>query len=79
MDLSEAMRLRIKNLIIDNNINANKLALTCGINRSNINRFLRGKNKSITIESITLICQALNMTLKDFFDDEIFNDVEVND
>lgn len=79
MYLSEAMRIRIKGLIKDNNTNGNQLALSSGINRSNINRFLRGDNKSITIESITLICQALNITLKDFFDDKVFDDVEVND
>lgn len=77
MDLSKAMRLRIKSLMDDNN--GNKLALSSGINRSTVNRFLKGKNKSITIESITLICQSQNITLKDFFDDEVFDDVEVND
>lgn len=79
MDLSNAIRLRISNLIEENNLNGNKLALSSGINRSNINRFLRGKNKSITIESITLICQACNITLKDFFDDKVFIDVDVID
>ena len=79
MYLSEAMRIGIRKLIQDNNTNGNQLALSSGINRSNINRFLRGDNKSITIESITLICQALNITLKDFFDDKVFDDVEVND
>ena len=49
MDLSNAMRLRIKQLIEENDSNGNKLALSSGINRSNINRFLRGKNKFITI------------------------------
>ena len=75
--LSEAMRIRIKGLIKDNNTNGNQLALSSGINRLNINRFLRGDNKAITIESITLIC--LNITLKDFFDNKVFDDVEVND
>lgn len=79
MYLSDAMRVRIKKLIEKNNINGNKLALNSGINRSNINRFLRGQNKSITIESITLICQALNITLKDFFDDRVFENVDVDD
>ena len=79
MDLSNAMRLRIKQLIEENDSNGNKLALSSGINRSNINRFLRGKNKSITIESITLICQACNISLKDFFDNSLFIDVDVND
>lgn len=79
MDLSKAMRLRIKSLMDDNKVNGNKLALSSGINRSTVNRFLKGKNKSITIESITLICQSQNITLKDFFDDKVFDDVEVND
>lgn len=79
MYLSDAMRKRINNLISENNLNGNKLALNSGMDRSNINRFLRGINKSITIESIALICQSLNISLKDFFDDELFNDVEVND
>ena len=79
MDLSKAMRLRIKNLMTENKVNGNKLALSSGIDRSTINRFLRGQNKSIKIETITLICQALNISLKDFFDDKVFDDVEVND
>lgn len=79
MYLSEAIRIRINNLITENNLNGNKLALYSGMNRSNINRFLRRKNKSIKIESITLICQGLNISLKDFFDDDVFKDVDIND
>ncbi len=79
MYLSDAMRKRLNNLMTENHLNANKLALYSGMNRSNINRFLRGKNKTITIESITLICQSLNISLKDFFDDELFKDVDIND
>lgn len=79
MDLSEAMRLRIQELIDEYNTNGNRLALSSGFNRSNINRFLRKKNKSIKIESITLICQSLGISLKDFFDSKLFDDIEVND
>lgn len=79
MDLSEAMRARIKQLMKANKINGNKLALSSGFSRSTVNRFLRGQYKSIRIETITLICQSLNISLKDFFDDKLFDDVEVND
>lgn len=79
MDLSEAMRLRIQELIDEYNTNGNRLALSSGFNRSNINRFLRKKNKSIKIEFITLICQSLGISLKDFFDSKLFDDIEVND
>ncbi len=79
MYLSEAIRKRIENLMNDYKINGNKLSLSSGIDRSTINRFLRKQNKSIKIETITLICQSLDITLKDFFDDKLFDDVEVND
>lgn len=79
MYLSSAIKERIINLMKINNINSNKLALSSGINRSTISKFLRGDNKSIKIETITLICQSLNITLKDFFDDKVFDDVEIND
>lgn len=79
MDLSNALRIRINKIMDDNKINGNKLSLTSGLDRSTISKFLKGKNKSITIESITLICQSLNISLKDFFDDKVFDDVEVKD
>lgn len=79
MYLSDARRKRLEFLIKLHNTNGNNLALSCGIDRSTINRFLRKENKSIKIETLTLICQAFNMSLRDFFDDKIFDDVEVDD
>ena len=66
MGLSDAMRNRIKVLMKENNITGNKLSLESGIDRSTINRFLRKEDKSIKIETITLICQVLDISLKDF-------------
>lgn len=79
MYLSDAIRKRLEFLIKLHSTNGNNLALSCGIDRSTINRFLRKENKSIKIETLTLICQAFNMSLRDFFDDKIFDDVEVDD
>lgn len=79
MELSEAIRLRIQNLMEIYEVNGNKLALSSGFYRSTINKFLRKQTKSMKIETITLICQSLNITLKDFFDDKLFDNVEVTD
>ena len=79
MYLSDAIRKRLEFLIKLHNTNGNNLALSCGIDRSTINRFLRKENKFIKIETLTLTCQAFNMSLRDFFDDELFNEVEIND
>ena len=76
MYLSDAIRKRLNNLMKENHLNTNKLALYSVMNRSNISRFLKKKNKTITIESITLICQSLNVSLKDFFYDDVFKDVD---
>lgn len=79
MDLTQALRKRLIELMKSNKVNGNQLALLSGIDRSTLNKFLRGKVKSMRIETLTLIFQSLNLSLKDFFDCSLFNDVEVND
>ena len=75
MNLSNAIKQRILNLINENNITVSKLSTLAGISRSTLSKFLSGKRKYIHIEIIEYICEALNITLKDFFDDSLFNDV----
>ena len=75
MNLSNAIKQRILNLINENNITVSKLSTLAGISRSTLSKFLSGKRKYIHIEIIEYICEALNITLKDFFDDPLFNDV----
>lgn len=79
MELQYAIKLRIIDLMKQNNINGNQLAINCGISRSTIHKFLKGTTKSLTIETITLISQSFNMTLADFFNDNVFINVEVKD
>ena len=77
--ISEAVKLRINELIEENNITAYKLSYLAGMSASNISDCLRGKVKEPTISSIIHICEGLNMQLKDFFDSPIFMDVEAID
>lgn len=76
MVISEAIQQRIKELLIQNNLNANQLSLLAGMSSSNISDCLRGKVKEPTISSIIHICEGLEIQLKDFFDSPIFLDVE---
>ena len=77
MDLSQAIRIRILNLINERNINVSKLSTLAGISRSTLSKFLSGKRKIIRLDMIEYICEGLNIKLKDFFDDVIFDDVEI--
>lgn len=79
MDLSEAIRIRINNLLIEYELNASKLSSLAGISRTTLSKFLNGKRKYIRIDIIEYICEGLNIKLKDFFNDEIFNNIDIKD
>ena len=70
MDLSQAIRIRITNLIEERNLNVSKLSTMAGIS---------GQRKYLRIDIIEYICEGLNMKLKDFFDDKIFDNIEMED
>lgn len=79
MDLSQAVRIRITKLIEERNINVSKLSTLAGISRSTLSKFLSGKRKIIRLDIVEYICEALNMKLKDFFDDDIFENIEIEE
>lgn len=79
MDLSQAIRIRIENLIAENKLNVSKLCTMAGISRVTLSKFLSGQRKYLRIDIIEYICEGLNMQLKDFFDDKIFENIEMED
>lgn len=79
MDLSEAIRTRILNLLETYNITVSKLSTLSGISRATLSKFLNGQRKYLRIDIIELICEGLNIKLKDFFNDIIFDDIEIKD
>jgi transcriptional regulator with XRE-family HTH domain len=60
---------RITYLREQKNISVNKLANAAGISQSYL-RDIELENKNPTVEIVALICQALGITLKDFFNDD---------
>lgn len=79
MLLSEAINLRINELLKQNNLTVYKLSYKAGISNSIISDCKRGKVKEPTISSIIHICEGFNIELKDFFDSPHFKDVEAID
>ena len=76
MVIGEAVRIRITNLCHDHNISYNKLATICGITQSTLNNIISGRNNSATISTIKKICDGLEITVLDFFTDEVFLKLE---
>lgn len=79
MELSQAIRIRIINLIEERNINVSKLSTMAGISRATLSKFLSGQRNYLRIDIIEYICEGLNIKLKDFFDDKIFDNIEMKD
>ena len=76
MSIGEATRLRIQELCRENNITLNKLSTICGITQSTLNNIISGRNNSATVSTIKKICDGLEITIQDFFNAEIFKDLE---
>ena len=79
MIISEAIKLRIDELLKANQITAYRLSYLAGMSSSIISDCKRGKVKEPTISSIIHICEGLDIQLKDFFDSPLFTDVEAID
>lgn len=75
MQLSVALRQRISNLVSQEHINLNKLATRAGIPPSTLNSFMCGKSNDPTTSTILHICEAFDMSLSEFYDDSLFENV----
>lgn len=76
MRIGDAVRCRINDLCDKNEITVNKLATISGITQSTINNITGGRNHSTTISTIKKICDGLDISIKDFFDSTLFDDLE---
>lgn len=76
MTLGEAISKRILDLCTEHEITLNKLSTICGITQSTLNNIISGISKKPTVSTIKKVCDGLEISLVDFFDDEIFNQLE---
>lgn len=75
MTLSNAVKQRIINIASSKKVTIHKLALNSGVPYSTMSSFLNGKCSSITLTTLLHICEGANISIKDFFDDPLFNKV----
>lgn len=76
MRSKEALRQRILELCSGKNITLNGLSRMSGITQSTLNNIVCGRNNSATISTIQKICDGLDMDLAEFFDSDLFRNVE---
>lgn len=76
MQLSDAIRKRIKKLLKERNWNIWSLYKSTGVPASTLSYFMNGKRELINLKTLLHICEGFEMSLKEFFDDPLFDDVE---
>ncbi|MBQ9531780.1 MAG: helix-turn-helix transcriptional regulator [Eubacterium sp.] len=76
MMIGTAVQKRILELCAEKSITVNKLATMSGITQSTLNNIMSGRNNSTTISTIKKICDGLDINIRDFFDSQIFDDLE---
>lgn len=76
MRVSEAVRLRILELCQERNLSVNRLSGMCGLTQSTLNNIVCGRNKSATVSTVKKICDGLDITIVQFFDCPLFQNLE---
>lgn len=79
MKISEAIAQKILNIIKEKDITVNKLSNICCLTQSTVDSLINGKSKNPKLLTIVRICDGLDITLKDFFDDELFKELDRED
>lgn len=77
MTLSQAIIRRI--IELQKNKNITKLATLSGLSQATVRDIIYGVSKAPKINSLLHICEGFNITLKDFFDSPLFNNVSDED
>ena len=76
MNTKQAVAKRIVELCNDRNIAINALANIPGVSPSTIYSMLNEKSQNPGVVSVKKICDGLEITLRQFFDSPIFDDIE---
>lgn len=67
---------RIEQLCEINNMNINMLGIRAGINPSTIRSIMKKRCDSPKAETVHYICVGFGISLKEFYDSELFNNID---
>ena len=76
MNIKEAVEKRIIELCNQHNIAINTLANISGVSPSTVYSMLNEKSKNPGIVSIKKICDGLEIGIKEFFNSDVFDNLE---
>lgn len=76
MNAKEAVAARILELCDERNIAVNYLANLSGVSPSTVYSMLNEKSRNPGVVSLKKLCDGFEISLRDFFDSDIFDNLE---
>ena len=76
MKLTKAVGIRIENLLKEKNITQYRLCKEGGIPRSTLSLIVKGSYETVKLDTIYQVVATLGITLSEFFDDELFYNIQ---
>ena len=75
MQLADATRKRITKLLNQSNMKPYDLSRAAGIALPTLSDFMKGDTKNLRMDTMLHICEGFNISLKEFYDDALFENV----
>ena len=73
---SDAVRKRLKKLYKKRSLTMHEFAVMIGIPYSTINTFMNAKSNSITLKTLYKMCEGLDISVQEFFNDELLENLK---
>lgn len=73
MTINQAVRLRINDLLEQNNMTQYRLEQNSGVSHGLLGCIMRDRNKNVTLKTIIMIAGGFNMSLTEFLDCPCFD------
>lgn len=79
MKICEAVSKKLLNICDEREISVNKLASISCLTQSTVQNIIECNSNNPKMLTIVRICDGLSMDLKDFFDDDLFEEIDRED
>mgnify|MGYP002921991850 CR=1 FL=1 len=79
MKINDAISQKLLKICQEKKISVNKLAVLCCLTQSTIQNIIDGNSSNPKILTIVRICDGLGISLKEFFDDDLFSNIDRED
>ena len=76
MGIEEAVRQRLMELLQERHLTINGLSNLAGVTQSTANDFMKGISSNIGIITLKKLIDGLDITITEFFDTDVFRNLE---